>query len=187
MTQRDTTAKELSRKCEADHRDSFYFCLLRNHHLIPRIEFPVIKPDQTNGRIDLLLQIPGWLIVTEWKFYRINFLDVHAVDLPAKADILRDYGLSRILQLKFTNWDQFRKENDIKSWVVGSEAPQLRSYIKSDNVQQLMKERRLRLQAHLVIIVGSRHILLWDMNEEGKLDPEPRLVETPSRSNRQDS
>jgi hypothetical protein len=51
-------------------------------------------------------------------------------------------------------------------------------------VQELVKNRRLELQAHLVIIVGS-HILLWDMDKEGKLAVEPRLVETPDRWNRQ--
>ena len=43
-------------------------------------------------------------------------------------------------------------------------------------MQELVKNQRLELQAHLVIIVGSRHILLWDMDKEGKLAVEPRLV-----------
>jgi hypothetical protein len=42
-------------------------------------------------------------------------------------------------------------------------------------VKQLLEERGLELRAHLVIIVGSRHILLWDMNKKGNLAPEPRL------------
>jgi hypothetical protein len=68
-----------------------------------------------------------------------------------------------------------------------NDGPQLRDYIKSTSVQQLMEERSLELQAHLVIIIGSRHILLWDMDEEGNLAAEPHLVQVPSRSNRQDS
>ena len=43
IIQRDITIQELIRICEADHRDSFYFCLLRNHYLVPRTEFKVIK------------------------------------------------------------------------------------------------------------------------------------------------
>ena len=69
---------------------------------------------------------------------------------------------------------------------MGNDGPQLRDYIKSTEVQQLVEKQRLELQAHLVIIVGSRHILLWDMDKEGSLAAEPRLVEIPSRSNRQD-
>jgi hypothetical protein len=41
-----------------------------------------------------------------------------------------------------------------------NDGPQLRDYTLSDKVQRLVKERSLELQAHLVIIVGSRHILL---------------------------
>ena len=69
---------------------------------------------------------------------------------------------------------------------MGNDGPQLRDYIKSSYVQQLMEKQSLKLRAHLVIIVGSRHILLWDMDKEGNLAAEPRLVEMPSRSNKQD-
>ena len=66
------------------------------------------------------------------------------------------------------------------------DGPQLRDYIKSTYVQQLIEKQSLELRAHLVIIVGSRHNLLWDMDKEGNLAAEPRLVAMPSRSNRQD-
>jgi hypothetical protein len=59
------------------------------------------------------------------------------------------------------------------------DGPQLRGYIKSTYVQQLVEKQSLELLAHLVIIVGSRHILLWDMDKEGNLAAEPCLVETP--------
>ncbi len=54
-------------------------------------------------------------------------------------------------------------------------------------MQRLVKNGNLELQAHLVIIVGSRHILLWDMDKEGNLTSEPRLVKTSKRLNRLDS
>ena len=104
--------------------------------------------------------------------------------------MVRNMELPQILQLGFKDYDsikignQFRKNYDIKSWVMGYEAPQLRDYVKSDTVQQLIKKDKLLLRAHLVIIVGSRHILLWDMNEKGELAHEPRLVETPRRLKR---
>jgi hypothetical protein len=67
---------------------------------------------------------------------------------------------------------------------MGKEAKQLRDYIKSDEVQQWVEKGSLELQAHFVIVVGSRHILLWDMDKKGTLTPVPRLVEMPSRRNR---
>ncbi|KIX09037.1 uncharacterized protein Z518_00115 [Rhinocladiella mackenziei CBS 650.93] len=178
MMQRDVTTQDLTQTHEAAHRDSFYFSLLQNHFLAPRAEFKVIKPNKTNGRIDLIIQIPGQLIVTEWKFYRINFLNIEAGDRNAdlaKADILRDYKLSEILQLRFDTWDMYH-QGTIRSWVMANEARQLRDYIKSTEIQQKVEKDSLELQAHLVIVVGSRHILLWDMDKEGNLAAEPRLV-----------
>jgi hypothetical protein len=67
---------------------------------------------------------------------------------------------------------------------MGHESQQLRDYVMGPTVKQLLEERGLERKAHLVIIVGSRHILLWDMNKEGNLAPEPRLMELPRRSNR---
>jgi hypothetical protein len=43
MTQRDITIKSLRDTSEASHRDSFYFCLLKNPYLVPCAEFKVIK------------------------------------------------------------------------------------------------------------------------------------------------
>ena len=141
-----------------------------------------MQSDQKGGRIDLIFQVPGRLIVTEWKFYRINFLNVqvdrnkYPNDLT-KADILRNYDLTEILQLRFSTWDKYHR-GTIKSWVMEKDGPQLRDYIKSTKVQQLVEKRSLELQAHLVIIIGSRHILLWDMDKEGCLCSKPRLVDS---------
>ena len=43
MMQRDITIKDLTQTREQDHRDCFYFCLLRNRFLVPCAEFEVIK------------------------------------------------------------------------------------------------------------------------------------------------
>jgi len=43
MTQRDVTEGDLINRSEADHRDSFYYCLMKNPYLVPRVEVPVIK------------------------------------------------------------------------------------------------------------------------------------------------
>jgi hypothetical protein len=93
----------------------------------------------------------------------------------AKAATLYDYDLSDILQIKFSENDKCHR-GTIQEWVVGHAASQLRNYIKSDKVTQLVEKQGLEMRAHLVIIVGSRHILLWDMDKEGNLNDKPRLV-----------
>ena len=94
-----------------------------------------------------------------------------------KANILLNYKLPNILQLAFSTWDKYH-EGTIESWVVRKESPQLREYIMGTEVQQWVKKQNLELKAHLVIIVGSRHILLWDMDKEGRLSSKPRLVDS---------
>lgn len=61
---------------------------------------------------------------------------------------------------------------------MGSEhvASQLKTYVESPEVIEKAKGREIR--AHVVIVVGSRHILLWDMDKDGKL-AKPRLVKVP--------
>jgi len=43
MKQRDDNYTDLTGATEEKHRDSFYFCLLRNPDLSPRVEFKVVK------------------------------------------------------------------------------------------------------------------------------------------------
>ena len=50
MMQRDITEGDLINRSEADHWDSFYYCLMKNPYLVPRVEVPVIK-------VNLLLTI----------------------------------------------------------------------------------------------------------------------------------
>ena len=91
------------------------------------------------------------------------------------AKTLCDYKLHQILNLKFNPSDKHHT-GTLRSQVTGDDASQLRGYIKSPEVQQRLTEGSLELQAHLVIIVGSRHILLWDMDKEGNLALEPHLI-----------
>jgi hypothetical protein len=91
-----------------------------------------------------------------------------------KAAMLYDYKLSEILELKFRAGNQYH-QGTIKQWVVEN-ADQLRNHIKSPEVTQLVENQGLEMRGHLVIIVESRHILLWDMDKDGNLADEPRLV-----------
>ena len=128
--------------------------------------------------------------MTEWKFYRVPFLDVPVPGRKnasnfAKAATLYNYDLAKILQLGWNDKERF-KGGTVESWILGKETGQLREYVTGPIVEQLLKERSLELRAHLVIIVGSRHVLLWDMDKMGNLAAAPRLVEMPSRLIRQD-
>jgi hypothetical protein len=101
----------------------------------------------------------------------------------AKANALRFYRLPDILQLRFVPWDKHH-QGTIKSWVQENETWQLRDYVKSSEVRQYLEKGSLQLKAYLVIIIGSRHILLWGMDKEGGLDAEPCLAMVPDRSDR---
>ena len=48
-------------------------------------------------------------------------------------------------------------------------------------MMQLIKDESLIMRAHLVIVIGSRHILLWDMDKDGKLADQPNLVGTTTK------
>ncbi|KAH0564824.1 hypothetical protein GP486_001784 [Trichoglossum hirsutum] len=177
MAQRDVGHSDFS-KSEEIHRDSFYFSLLQNQLLQPQLEF---KSDKSTGRVDLLLHLHQHLIVTEWKVIRIDFLDIpvssHRQPTPeAKASALNEYTLQQILQLKFNRRDHFRRGQTLERWIKQWIAPQLKDYIMSPEVKQLVEDEGLVMRAHLVVVVGSRHILLWDMNEDGNLVDEPNLV-----------
>ena len=116
----------------------------------------------------------------EWKFLPINFLDIPVLNNQdpvnlSRANILSSFTLPEILALKFTLWDKQHK-GTIREWVVSNVAPQLRSYIKSPQVVQRVECRGLEMRACLVIIVGSRQIILWDMDKEGNLAEVPLLV-----------
>jgi hypothetical protein len=46
----------------------------------------------------------------------------------------------------------------------------------SDEVKKQLEDDGLSLKANIVIIVGSRQILVWDMDRDGNLSDEPDLV-----------
>ena len=48
------------------------------------------------------------LIITEWKFYRINYLDIPGdTDALSKAATLHGYTLEQILDTRFGHWDKY--------------------------------------------------------------------------------
>jgi hypothetical protein len=53
MMQRDITVRDLTRKSEIHHRDYFYFCFLRNRHLIPCEELQITNVSDSFTTISL--------------------------------------------------------------------------------------------------------------------------------------
>jgi len=92
-----------------------------------------------------------------------------------KALTLGKYALPGIFQLKFSSQDKFHS-GTIKQWIEADAAPLSSDYVKSSQVMQLLEGKSLVIWAHLVIIIGSRHILLWDMDKDGNLVDKPCLV-----------
>jgi hypothetical protein len=94
----------------------------------------------------------------------------------SKASILSTYTLEKVLDLEFGKNDKFRTGQTIKQWIEDESAPQLKNYVTSEEVKEKLKEGGYLLKAHLVVVVGSRHILLWDMDHDGELAEMPSLV-----------
>ena len=95
-----------------------------------------------------------------------------------KAKNLETKNLDEILRLRFKN-DANRRGN-IRSWVDGDSPKtglvrkQLQSYVLGSTVQDEIKGRSFR--AFVVVIVGSRQILIREMGKDGKWASEFQLV-----------
>jgi len=112
------------------------------------------------------------LIVTEWKSLQIDFLIIPpGNNRIEKALRLSGMDVNGVLGLKFANHDRYHPPGEtIKDWIQGTtnnnewnqRAPvvQLRKYL------QLMTNMNPS-HAYLVIVVGSRKILLWEMHIDG--------------------
>ena len=192
MVQRDVHENDF-RKSEETHRDSFYFSLLHNPYLRPHAEFQMTNPNQAPGRCNIVLPVPKHLIVMEWKAVPIDFLDIpiprrrskkvtraEALDdrtmQQKKASVLSKYSCDKVLGINFGKNDRFRV-GKLKKWIIDEVAPQLKSYILSEEVKKMLLEDGRSLKAYIVIIIGSRQILVWDMDGDGKLVEAPDLVE----------
>ncbi len=114
----------------------------------------------------------------EWKAARIDYL---AISVPnpsreAKALALSKYALQDVLKLKFKKQDKYRAGKTIQQWVK-AEAARLKEYVSSKEVVKMATSGEgLSLRAHMVIIVGSRHVLVWDMDGDGNLAKMPYLA-----------
>jgi hypothetical protein len=186
MVQRDVLESDFW-KSEEIHRDSFYFSLLRNPSLRPQVEFQLTKPNKRPGRADIVLRVGNHLLVMKWKVLPIDSLGIliprkrlkkgaRATERQNKAYLLSTFSRNKVLDINFNKNDKFHV-GKLKEWIIDNTAPQLKSYVISEEVKKQLEDGGLSLKANLVIIVGSRQILVWDMDRDGNLSDEPDLVE----------
>ncbi|RPB00451.1 hypothetical protein L873DRAFT_816160 [Choiromyces venosus 120613-1] len=160
---------------EQQHRDSFHIAILENPALDPQVEYQVTKPGRGPGQVDLLIASPDHWVVIEWKTIQIEFLDVgDSLTWGKKAEAISKLGVNGILKLKFNRWEKFRK-GTIGSWIRNDVRAQLKSYVQSPEIRELAQNRKFR--AHLVLVVGSRKILVWEMDTNGDWIGLPVLAE----------
>ena len=91
-------------------------------------------------------------------------------------------SVDEILQLKFSKTDKFKPGKTINEWILQSNpkdlhsrspAEQLKGYWNSTEIEQL--RGTFAVSAYLVVIIGSRKILYWPLDDDGKLGI-PQLV-----------
>ncbi|KAF9949898.1 hypothetical protein BGZ70_001591, partial [Mortierella alpina] len=174
------------KKKEEDHCNLLLFTLLANVHPSLRkvdVETTITKPSGTPGRIDMLISVPlrKQLFVLEWKSIQIDYIRIGSKSRLQRANVLAEVpDVAGVLGLKFRN-DEFRAGMTIEEWILsgprGGDCPspqeQLREYVQSPEIARWKKDG-YTITPVLVVVVGSRHILLWNLDGD-TLDGSPRL------------
>jgi hypothetical protein len=109
----------------------------------------------------------------EFKNIQISYLGLNGEDIFNKAKQLEAMELNQILGLKFKD-NKWRTGITILDWIDGKRKAsisgnvrkQLQSYIAGETVQKEIIGKRFR--AFAAIIIGSRHILVHEMDRHGK-------------------
>jgi hypothetical protein len=134
------------------------------------------------GRVDLILPLGKYLVVNEWKVIQIDYLEIgkapdRALGRIGKASILGNYAIEDVLRLKFSMKDNIgRAGKTIQQWIENDLTSKLKDYITSAQMKKKLKDGGHLLRAHLVVVVGARHILMWEMNDDGNLVGMPHLA-----------
>ncbi|KAG0136188.1 hypothetical protein HOY82DRAFT_589531 [Tuber indicum] len=173
MAKRDVYDSGYAMK-ERDHRDSFYVYTLANHALYSKPEYRITTLSGHLGFIDLVISLPNHFIVTEWKAINIEFIDTKvSLDRQEKADLIAGLDIKGVLGLKFNKKEKFKK-GTIRRWIASEVTARLRKYVLSKEVLVEAKEREFH--AHLIVVVASRQIIIWDMDREGNWIGKPKLA-----------
>ncbi|KAF9211009.1 hypothetical protein BGZ59_008639 [Podila verticillata] len=185
MKQRDVGAHDLEK--EERHCNSMRFALLANIRPSLRqfgVETTVTKPSGISDRIDMLVSVPSrkQLFVLEWQSIQINYIDIGYGKRLERANVLAEIcDASMVLELKFRN-DKLRADQSIKEWILcgpkvgegSSPQQQLREYVQGQEIERWKKDG-YTITPILVVVVGSRHVLLWNLDGD-TLDASPRLA-----------
>jgi hypothetical protein len=104
-----------------------------------------------------------------------------------KAELLNGvFEPSEILNLKFAQHDKWRSGQTIEDWLLNgqlikergkktvSPRQQLEEYVTSPEITQLKKGQELA--AYLVVVIGSRKVLFWKMDDDGVFREPPQLA-----------
>ncbi|KAG0131609.1 hypothetical protein HOY82DRAFT_539353 [Tuber indicum] len=156
------------------YRDSFHIAILENPGLDPQVEYEVTKPGGGHSLVDIIVKSPGHCVITEWKTIGIDFLDFgDSLDLDEKAEALSKLGVTEVLELRFHKREKYKK-GSIRDWIEKDVAAKLKSYVLSPEIRELVGSSELH--AHLVLVIGSRKILVWEMDGEGDWIGQPVLA-----------
>ncbi|RUP43713.1 hypothetical protein BC936DRAFT_136827 [Jimgerdemannia flammicorona] len=176
MSKRDVFFKDFQ-KSEEHHRDSICYAILKNPILM-------VHPEERN---DFVLEAPitGRALINEIKVVKIDLIDIPCTEQQptlAQNDVfLKALTLSKIsnvetiLNLTFPRYDKIHKPGGrLRDWITEQKA-QLEEYWMSTEMEELRIRRRY-VTANLIVIVGSRKILLLRLSEDGQELGEPQLV-----------
>jgi hypothetical protein len=131
----------------------------------------------------MLVSVPlrKQLFVLEWRSIQIDYIKIGSGSQLQRANVLADVrNATEVLDLKFRN-DKFRAGQTIKEWILSgpkggkerSPQQQLREYVHSPEIESWKKDG-YSITPVLVVVIGSRHILLWNLDGD-TLDESPRL------------
>ena len=132
------------------------------------------------GYVDLLIEGCNKDIYTvlEFKVAQIDCLELTGKSADERAERLKGMPLEEILRLRFNESDKFRPGKTIHDLVDGKAdengkgkesqvvREQLQSYIKGCTVQKEIAGKNFR--AFAVVIIGSRQILMREMDRNGE-------------------
>jgi hypothetical protein len=115
----------------------------------------------------------NYYTLIEFKNIQISYLGLDGEDIFNKAKQLEAMELNQILGLKFKD-DKWQTGMTICDWIdgkcealiSGNVRKQLQSCIAGKTVQKEIVGKKFR--AFAVIIIGSRHILVHEMDRHGK-------------------
>jgi len=108
----------------------------------------------------------------EFKNIQIDYLDLRGDSRADKAEQLVAMSWPQILKLRIIRSNYH--PNTIEEWLEGQIHEQLRSYVTSPTVRAESIGKNFR--AYAVVIIGSRHILIREMDNNGEWKGDSRLV-----------